>query len=489
MAAPPPKDRLLSAFSVLSSATLLAIVFSVMTNKAIALFAGPEGIALMGLYRTMGAFVTGTIAMGFATIVVQRVSKARDQDEIDSVLGAASLLFFIQLAVVALAAAAAAEPLGRWLLDASFSGVTAAEVRVVLAMALVNLALGLVTAALNGQSNVRPITIVYLSTSLSSLLLIYPLIQLGRIGLAVNVASGGIVGVCLGLYFLRKIFRFSLCGPWSQKWAMLRGAASTSYWLIAQNMVIMGGLLALQKAIIRAHGLEALGGFNAALLIVDTIIMAIMSSARSYALPALGRLSEEGHKHELISRVLALRVVAATAASGFLIFAAKPVLTFLFSRKFSTAADSVAILSLSLVVLSYSWSYNSFLLHKSEMRLYVIIDMIWIAAMILAVKACGVLGLSLNSMAWSYTASCVLSAAMYALVCTRRYGRGLLSGENAMLGAGCFAWLLAALLVSHSPSFIHQGAFLCVSLAAAWTAGLGGRVNEWLQADRAMVQR
>lgn len=478
-----PKDRLLAAFSVLSSATLFAVVFSVMTNKAIALLAGPEGIAMMGLYRTLGAFVSGTITMGFATIVVQRVSNARDQSEIDSVLGAASLLFLIQAALVAVVAIVAAEPLGRWLLGSSFTGVTPVEVRLVLAMALVNLLLGLVTAALNGQSDIRPITTVYLATSVSSFLLIFPLLALGRKGLAVNVGSGGIVGACLGLYYLRKLFRFSLSGAWARKWATLRASVSTSVWLIAQNLAVLGGLLSIQKVVGRSHGLEALGGFNAAMLVVDTAVMAIMSSARTYTLPSLGRLSDEAQKRALLSRVLALRVVAATAVSAALIFGARPVLTILFSSRFADATDVMTILGFSLVASSFSWSYNSFLLHKSDMRSYVLIDMAWIASMYLAVWTCGFLGLSVNAMAWSYTGSCVLSAALYAAFCRRRYGFSLLTGENIRLGGGCVVWLSAAYVAAQPRSLLWPVAFLCVSAAAAWTMGLVQRVSGWLELD------
>lgn len=482
-----PKDRLLASFSVLSSATLLSIVFSVLTTKAIAVFAGPEGIALMGLYRTLGSFVTGTILMGFGTIVVQRVSKAREQGEIDAVLGAASLLFLIQLTTVGLLGFTAAEPLGRWLLGSSFTGVTATEVRIVLAMALVNLLLALVTAAINGQSNIRAITTVYLATSVSSLALIYPLLGLGRVGLAINVGSGGLVGACIGLYFLRKIFRFSLGGSWALKWATLRASVSTSFWLISHNLAITGGLLGVQKIVARSHGLEALGGFGAALLVIDTAIMAIMSSARTYALPALGRLNDDGQKHSLMSRVLALRLLATTAAAAFLIFGAKPALMLLFSRRFLDSSEVMAILSLSMVFMSYSWTYNSFLLHKGDMRAFVIIDMLWIVLMLAAVKLCDFLGLSVTAMAWCYTGSCIVSAALYAVFCSRRYGFSLLTGHNIRLGGACIAWLLASFLVARNPSLPLQGAFIGLSAAAAWMLGLVDRMRGLLQMDRCAI--
>lgn len=481
------KRGFLGSFAVLSSGTACAILFSVMTSKAIAVIAGPEGIAVMGLFRTLGALVSGTITMGFATIVNQRLSKASDQSEIDSVLGAAALLFMIQAALVLLLAVAMAAPLGRWLLGSSFTGVTAGEVRIVLAMALINVLLGLITAALNGQSDIKAITAVQLGTSVGTLLMIYPLLCLGRKGLAVNVGSGGIVGVCLGLYYIRKIYRFSPIGPWTQRWATLRGSASTSTWIIVHTLVVMGGLLTVQKILARFHGLEALGEFNASMLVIDAAILVIISPARTYILPALGRLKAEGQKHALLTRVLALGLAATTAASAVLMFGAKPTLLILFSHRFLAAADVLAILSLSLVGMSCSYCFNSFLLHKNDIGTFVIIDMTWIAAMLGGVWACGYMGLSVSSMAWSYTGSCVLSATLYAWVCTRRYGTNLLTRGNLKLGLGSFAWLCAAFQVSHDPSLLRQGAFIGVSLATAWTLGLFRQLNEWLEFERTVV--
>lgn len=479
-----PKDRLLSSFSVLSSATLAAIVFSVITNKTIAIIAGPDGIALMGLYRTLGSMVSGAIAVGFATIVVQRVSRATRKEEIDEILGAATLLFVLQTMLVAVLAVAAAAPIGRWLLGASVTGASATEVRIVLGMSLVNVLLGLVTAALNGQTNVRPITIVQLATALASLAMIYPLLRIGNQGLALNVGSGGIVGACVGLYYVRGIFRFSIGGSLAEKWSMLRASVSTSGWLIAQNLVVMGGLLAVQNAVATAHGLEALGGFNAAMLIVDTMILVIMSPARTYCLPALGRLTDDLAKRSLLNRVLFLRVSAMTAAAALLIFGGKPILALLFSRQFMAAGDLLSILSLSLVALSFSWTCNSYLLHKSDIRTYVIIDMIWIAAMISSVLACRFLGLSAWAMAWSYTASCVLSAILYGSVCAGRYGPGLPAGGNIGFGVACVLWLMASLLAARQLSFLGQGVFICVSIGAAWVLGLGRQVMEWLELEK-----
>jgi len=90
--------RIISALSLLSSTTFLAVVLSIGTNKMIAVFAGREGMGLMGLYRSLGALVTGSLSFGMIHLLAQRVSTARPGKETEGVLGAATLLLAVQAA-------------------------------------------------------------------------------------------------------------------------------------------------------------------------------------------------------------------------------------------------------------------------------------------------------------------------------------------------------------------------------------------------------
>ena len=66
--------RLLVAVGLSGSAALVTVALGVATTKIIALVAGPAGVALMGLYRYLGALVSRSLLLGLDTSIVQRIS-------------------------------------------------------------------------------------------------------------------------------------------------------------------------------------------------------------------------------------------------------------------------------------------------------------------------------------------------------------------------------------------------------------------------------
>lgn len=473
--------RILTALSLGSSATFLAIVMSAAATKAIALFAGAEGIALVGLYRNVASFIVGVVTFGSSVIVVQRVAAARSQQESSDVIAATALALALQGTAILILLMTIPNILARWL----FGGLPApgqhGEMRIVFAMAFVNLLLQTVTAVLKGQPNVKPAMTLGVVTAASSLLVIYPLLRMGRTGLAINVGSGSLVGACLGIYYIRKIFRPRLFDrPLSERLRLLRGTWGASLWLTFQSLGLLGGALAVQALVNRRYGLEALGQFNAAMLIIDTIVLMLMSSARAYTLPAFGRLEDGRHKEALFTRMLALLIVANAAAALFLIFGPRYILWILFSKQLAHASSLLAPFGFCLIGLSFGWSYNTFLLHKGDIPLFVTLDLIGVLLLVGIIYLGTWMGLPLEFVAWTHALVYIVGAAIYALAVRWKYGDAYLNPRSVVIGilslAGLGLGYGLSLLNSPYPSLVFCGA--CVAGGCFWAARFP--VREWL---------
>jgi len=88
--------RLLAAVGLSSSASLLAVALGVATTKVVALSAGPAGIALLGLYRYLGALASRSLLLGLDTTLVQRLSTSKDERTTAETIGAAFLAVTLQ---------------------------------------------------------------------------------------------------------------------------------------------------------------------------------------------------------------------------------------------------------------------------------------------------------------------------------------------------------------------------------------------------------
>lgn len=417
---------MLPALGLLSFSAVLATAFSVATNKLIALHAGPEGIALMGLYRGLGSWVSGALTLGYGVLLTQRMAAVRSKGESDAVLCGSALLLTLQAGAVLVLACFLARPLSSWLFQSALPG-QVLVIRLVLAMAFVNLALQMITALLRGQPSVGPTSLLQLATASASLAVILPLLKLGEPGLAVNVGSGGLIGVPVGLYFVWRLFRPAFPeDAVSLGWSFLKGSTTHSLWLILSVLVTSGCLLAAQSSVNAGYGLEALGSYNAALLIVDTGVMILMSSARTYVLPALGKMTDTAQQERLFAQSTGIVLLLTIPVGGILAFGAPYLIRALFSAKFGLASELLPIFGVSIVGQAVVWSFNTFLLHKGDIRSFVLIDVAWAVLLLAAVSLCSRQGLPLTSVAWAHALCWTISGLVYVVYTTRAYGTRLM---------------------------------------------------------------
>jgi PST family polysaccharide transporter len=444
---------ILAAFRLMSSTAAVTVLSGAATNKVIAVVAGLEGIALMGLYRNVGAMVSRPLAFGFDTILVQRVSTARSEREAAGFLGLTAWLLGLQALVVVLIGACLAGPLARWAFGPGEPWAHLTEVRVVVAMGYVNLVLQMVTAALGGRVVLKSVATVGLASSLATLALIYPLLRLGRVGLALNVGSGSLVGAAIGAYLVWGVYRPAAAdlSP-SRAWRLLVGALPSSTALTVHPVLMMAGMVTLQSLVSGGYGLDGLGAYNAAVAVIDVCVLVLMSAVRSYYLPSLGQLEGAPGRQEFMARVFGVLLFLAAPAATLLALGARPVISLLFSARFAAAADLLAALSLSLVGQVFVWFFNGYLLHRGRFGLVLAVDAVWAAVFVGGVVACTRLGLPLGSVAWCYVSSYTLSGALYAAACVGLYGRDLLGRREVGIALAAFATVWAGYVVSRLDS-------------------------------------
>jgi len=461
--------RILAAFRLTSSATLLTLFLGVAATKLIAVIGGPSAIALMGLYRNLGALVSRSLILGLDTVIVQKISTATGKRQVTEVIGAAFLLLALQAAAILLLGLFGAGMVAGWLFGAAPTANQVLEVRVVLAMAFANLALQTMTAVLSGQVNLKQVALVGVASAVVTLGAIYPLLLLGNVGLAINVGSGSIAGAALAMFYVWKVYQPSFRDPaLAERWRALREAMSRSAFLIIHPVVMMGSLLAVQSIVHRHFGMPALGAYNAATTILDTGLMVLMSSAKTYFLPSLGQLEEHDDKAAFLNRVLSLNLAITSVAAVALLFGAPLIVLVLFSARFGGTADLVATFSLALVGQAFIWSYSTFILHHANYRLFFLLDLVWAAILVGGTLACAWLRLPLGAVAWVYAASYLVSGLLYAGVTAATYGAGMLSRRNMALGALALLWVGAGYGVSRLGAWPLPLVFLAASLGGAY---------------------
>lgn len=444
--------RLIASLSLMSLATLAAIALSIITNKIIAVQTGPEGIALLGLYRSLGAWASQALTLGYTLIFIQRLAAAQSRGSIGEVFGAALLLSSFQTVAVILLVTFAGPLAASWIFTGEQSMLQTNSIRLVLAMTLANLFLQTGVSFLRGNAQMEALATVQLVTAAAALMLVSPLLSLGNPGLALTVGAGSAVGAGLASYLVWKHYRPSPSEiSFDRSWALLRNSALDSILVTGQGVLVPGALLFLQSSLGSNRGLEALGWYLSALLIIETVVTTLLSSIRTYLLPILGRARSDAAMNQIFSSFLRLSLYAASAAGVLIILVSGPLLSALFSTRFSAAAGILAVLALSLPGQVFCWTYNTFLLHKNQIKKNVVLDMAYYLLFVSFSLVFLRLGFSEISIAWAYSICYFFWGGVFAVVTARSYGNLFFGSDILRLALTCQFLLLTCWAATRNP--------------------------------------
>ena len=200
--------------------------------------------------------------------------------------------------------------------------------------------------------------------------------------------------------------------------------------------------------------------------ILDTALMVIMASARTFVLPSLGQIKEPEARARVVNRVLRLNLILASAATLATTAGAPLLIPLLFSSRFERAIEILPPFSLALVGQAFVWSYVVPYLHHARYRLFFTLDLIW-AAVYLASTAL-VVGrhAPLAAAAWAYSGSYWVSGILYTIVAVRVFGGHMLEAASLRLGSLALLGTLAACLLQGLGSWRMDVVVLGVGLAA-----------------------
>jgi PST family polysaccharide transporter len=437
-----------SAFRLLFSATFLTMALGIATNKAIALGAGPDGIAFIGLYRNLINTLVSVLSVGMTTVVVQKMSTSSEEEVSELVQNVLCVLMFQLLVILLLAFF-----FSRFISGLLFSSAVAAshefDIKIVLLMAIGVLVMQTMTTLLNGKVNVKRITVINVATSLATFVMVLPLLKLGNTGLAIMVGSGSLVGALIATVYASEVFNLHLS---SLKFTInLRKNFSSlpiSSYLIIHPILMTGSFTIIQVIINRFYGLNDLGYYNALLTIESASLAVIMSSLRTYYLPTLGQIKNQQEKEDFVNKIITMILISLLPLTAGLILGSKYVLWILYSDKFSPASTLVSLQSMAMLIHAYTWCYAYFLNHKARYGVYLLLDAIWAALLVGGTWFVSVNGYNLTSVVVNYLFACTVMFSMYLFVILRLYGRRMLQARNIKLGLTTLLLVLFSFMVS-----------------------------------------
>jgi O-antigen/teichoic acid export membrane protein len=436
------KSGLLAAFLTSGGFAVANLISSLVRNKGLALYLGPEGFGEWSQILAMALLIQIAASMGIGAGVTRYIAESRrNKQPPERVVGSALLLVGGTASLIALGVALLSPLVARLVLDrADWWWV----------VALAGLAAPLVAlqqilhATLNGFQNYRGLAWAGMSNAFAAIgVALVAVWLLGAAGGAIFVVGSFGLNVLFHLNQARRHIR--LAGLFTYDPAVVRGLLG--YGGVAVVGAVLGALgsLAGRSLLLHEYGAAQNGYYQAVSGLTIQILPVFLSGITLYVAPRLGGVADRREISTIVGRVLrvVLLLVMPLLAAGAIL--REWFLRLLFSADFVAASPWLPVQFTGDLFLALAWATGSFLLPAGKLRPFLLLEsaraLIFLGAAVLLLRS-GYFAQGLGALALAHLGAYAALCGFFAIFLRADIGPALREARFLGFTAALF-WALA----------------------------------------------
>lgn len=344
---------------IIGGAQAVNIAVSILRMKVLAVWLGPAGVGLLGIYNNLQQMATNAAGVGMQSSGVRQLASARgDESTLGRVRRVLLLALLVQGVVAMVAVWLLREPIAVWLLD---DASRATEVGLVGLAVLLGLLAAARTTLLQGLRRISELGKVTVLGAAGGTIVGLGAVWLhGMSGLVWFVIAQPLVTLLVALFYTRSLSRDSSRGMGLRDiWTEWKPMASLGSVFMLGGLVTTATLLTVRGWLTQDLGLDAAGQFAAAWGISMTYVGFLLGAMGADYYP---RLTEVIHDQEAASRLMNDQLQLGLAIGGpvllLLIGLAPLVIWLLYSDEFTRAVTLLQWQSVGNVFKLASWALS-----------------------------------------------------------------------------------------------------------------------------------
>jgi O-antigen/teichoic acid export membrane protein len=378
--------QILRSSSIIGGASVINIVLGIARMKAAAVFLGPAGVGLIGLFTNLTGLATAIAGMGVSNVGVRQIAEAVGKNDQVAIAQARRALFWATLFLAMLGAGLF------WLLRGVLADKILHDSSLSSDVGWLALAVGLAIASasqyalLNGLRRIGDLSRVSVySGALSSVLGIMVLAVWGRAGLLAFILIAPIASFALGHWYVSRLPEIAMEKiPFDQLSAQWQTLVKLGFAFMLSSLVLLLGQLLVRSLIQKELGLDALGHFQAAWVISMTYIGFVLAAMGADYYP---RLTAAISDHASVNRMVNEQTEVALLLAGPIFIAMMALLPWviqlLYSPEFLPATQILNWQILGDILKICSWPLGFILLAAGDGKKFVIVETIGVSAFVL----------------------------------------------------------------------------------------------------------
>ncbi|KTD11589.1 lipopolysaccharide biosynthesis protein [Legionella gratiana] len=365
-------NKLLKASAISGVSTLVKILTGIFSLKIIALYTGPEGIAIfgqfMGLVNIFATIAGGGITLGVIKYVAEYVN-TQDFKEFLSTATFYTLFFSLLTMVVGLIYS---QVLAKWILGSTEFTYLIRWLAIAQLFIAMNL---LVYSIINGFGQIRLLMTITIMSSVLSLIMVGSAAVFSQLkGILFSFILAQALSLLVSLAFVYRKKWFLLLFSWSAK---------RKYWINLVRYSLMTTVstltMPLAQIIVRndldaQFGWNAVGYWQAVIRLSDAYILFVTSALTAYYLPRLSTLQTLDALKKEIVHAYRMLIPLVSAILILIYFCREIIISCLYSKTFAPATYLFAYQLIGDFFRVSSWLFTYLLLAKAWSKTYVITE-------------------------------------------------------------------------------------------------------------------
>jgi O-antigen/teichoic acid export membrane protein len=367
-------QQIFKATSLFGGVQMVNILISIFKSKAIAIFLGPNGMGIVGLFTSAISLFGGITSMGLATVAVKNVAEANgsdDEDRISKVVSVFRKLVWVSgllgmFSVIIFSPYLSFSTFGNYDYIISF-------ILLSITLLIQQISAGQ-SVVLQGMRRIKDLAKSVVFGSFGGLLISVPIYSImGVRGIVYSLVLASITNLIITWYFSNriKIKKTSI----SLKESLLEGKSMLKMGMVMSlnSILVAGEVYLLRIIIVRIGGIEDVGFYTSGLAIVTGYTGLVFTAMGTDYYPRLAAVNKDNEKCNqiIIHQAEIATLILTPILILFLLFAPFAVIL-LYSKSFLPITGYMQWAIVGMLFKALSWAISYQFLAKHDMKMVAI---------------------------------------------------------------------------------------------------------------------
>jgi antigen flippase len=415
--------EILKSSALIGFSTLINVAIGIIRTKAMAMWLGPAGFGLMGLYSSIADLAQSIAGMGINASGVRQIAEAVGAGDTERIARAVVVLRRTAVLLGVLGAALLIA-FSRQVSTFTFgSDQHTTAVKLLSATVLFSCLSGGQAALVQGMRRISDLIKMGVLGAASGTIMSIPIVYVFREdGLVPSLICGAAVSLIVSWWYSRKITTRTPSMTVAQIGHEAAGLLKLGFAFMASGLMMTGASYAIRVFVLRKLGFEAAGFYQSAWTLGGMYVGVILGAIGTDFYPRLIAAAKDNSMcNRLVNEQMHVGILLAAPGVIATLTLAPLVITLFYSAKFQQAVEVLRWLCLGMALRVISWPIGVIIVAKGARNLFFWSELGWTIVYVALAWVC-VTAFALNGAGIAFFGSYIFHVLMIYLIVRRLSG-------------------------------------------------------------------